>query len=65
MLSEPQDLIRLEGIDNFHMSVQHPVACVTAVCISTVNETLRIYYPLLEDVILLRHVSVQFRTIFR
>jgi hypothetical protein len=28
------------------MSVQHPVACVTEVCIGTVNATLLIYYLL-------------------
>jgi hypothetical protein len=47
------------------MSVQHPVACVIEVCIGTGNATLLIYYPLLEDVILLRHVSIRFCTIFR
>jgi hypothetical protein len=40
-----------------HTSVQHPVACVMEVTTNTVNATLFIYYPLLEDVLLLRHVS--------
>jgi hypothetical protein len=52
-------------IPSSHMSVQHPVACVIEVCIGTVNATLLIYYPLLDDVILLGNVSVQFRTIFK
>jgi hypothetical protein len=36
---------------NFHTSVQHPVARVIAVTINTVNATLFIYSPLLEDVL--------------
>jgi hypothetical protein len=41
------------------MSVQHPVVCVIEVTINTTNATLFIYCPLLEDILLLRHVSVQ------
>jgi hypothetical protein len=37
--------------NNFHMSVQHPVAFVIEVAINTVYSTLFIYYPLLEDVL--------------
>jgi hypothetical protein len=66
IIHRPDFYLKLNStLQVIHMSVQHLVACVIWGTINAVNATLFIYFSLLEDVILLRHVSVHFRTIFR